>query len=201
MKKSQVENILEFARKRGFFTAREAARHGIHSQNLTRLARAGKVERITRGHYQLAGHPVTEHYTLAVVGRAVPNGVICLLSALSIHDLGSELPAQVWLAIDRRARRPGIRYPPLRVVRFSQKAFTEGIETHRIEGQQVRVYGVAKTIADLFKYRNKIGLDVALEVLREAWRERRFTMDEMSHFARICHVRHIMAPYLESLVA
>lgn len=105
------------------------------------------------------------------------------------------------MAIDRRARRPSLRYPPLRIVRFTGQALTSGIESHGIQGQEVRIYGVAKTLADTFKYRNKIGLDVALEALREAWRERRFTFDELDHFARICRVERVMRPYIEALVA
>lgn len=201
MNRSQVEEVLKLARKRGVFTARETAQHGIHSQVLTRLVREGSVERISRGQYRLPDQPLTEHHTLAVVARAVPEGVVCLLSALSFHEVGTQLPHEVWIAIDRRSRQPSLRYPPLRVVRFSGKAFKEGIETHRADGQTVRVYGVAKTLADLFKYRNKIGLEVALEALREAWRERRFAMEEMDHFARICRVERVMKPYLEALVA
>lgn len=201
MRRSQVHEVLSFARKKGIFTAREAIRRGIHSQILTRLVREGAVERIARGQYRLPDQPVTEHHTLAIVARAVPDGVVCLLSALSFHEIGTQLPAQVWLAIDRRARRPNVRSIKLRIVKFSGKAFTEGIETRRIEGQPVKVYSVAKTLADLFKYRNKVGLDVALEALREAWRERRFTMDKMDRYARICRVQRIMKPYLEALVA
>lgn len=126
---------------------------------------------------------------------------MCLLSALNFHRLGTQLPHEVWIALDRSARHPSIRYPRLRVVRFSGQALREGVETHRIEGQTVRIYGVAKTIADLFKYRNKIGLDVALEALREGWRARRFTMDELHRYARICRVERVMRPYLEALAA
>jgi len=201
MPRSQVEETLKLARKLGMFTAGEAARQGIHSQALTRLVREGTVERISRGQYRLSDLPLTEHHTLAVVARSVPECVVCLLSALSFHDVTTQLPHEVWIAIHRRARQPSLRYPPLRVVRFSGKAFAEGIETHRVEGQRVRVYSVAKTLADLFKYRNKVGLDVALEALREAWRERRFTMDEMDRFARVCRVERVMKPYLEALVA
>jgi predicted transcriptional regulator of viral defense system len=136
-----------------------------------------------------------------VVARAVPDGVVCLISALSFHEIGTQLPPHIWLAVDRRARSPKMRYPALRVVKFSEKAFTAGIEIHDIEGQPVKIYGVAKTLADLFKYRNKIGLDVALEALREAWRERRFIMDEIDRYARICRVERVMKPYLEALVA
>jgi predicted transcriptional regulator of viral defense system len=201
MQQSQIEEALRLARKRGMFTAGEATQHRIHSQVLTRLVREGAVERISRGQYRLPDRPLTEYHTLVVVARAVPDGVVCLLSALSFHGVGTQLPHQVWLAVDRRARLPSLRYPPLRVVKFSGKAFTEGLQTHHVEGQPVRVYGVAKTLADLFKYRNKIGLDVALEALREAWTERRFTMDEMDRFARICRVERVMKPYLEALAA
>jgi predicted transcriptional regulator of viral defense system len=201
MRHSQVNETLNIARKRGIFTAGEAAREGIHSQILTRLIRKGAIERIARGQYRYPDQPVTEHHSLAVVARAVPHGVICLISALSFHEIGTQLPPHVWLAIDRRARRPKIGYPMLRIARLSGKAFTDGIEVHQIEGQPVKIYGVAKTLADLFKYRNKIGLDVALEALREAWRDRRFTMDEMDRYARICRVQRVMKPYLEALVA
>jgi predicted transcriptional regulator of viral defense system len=144
---------------------------------------------------------VTEHHGLAIVARAAPRGVICLLSSLSFHGIGTQLPFEVWLAIDRGAREPSLVHPPLRVVRFSGPAFTEGVETHRIEGQVIRVYGVAKTLADLFKYRNKIGLEVGLEALREAWRRRLFTMDALDRSARVCRVERVMRPYLEALVS
>jgi predicted transcriptional regulator of viral defense system len=130
----------------------------------------------------------------------VPHGVVCLLSALNFHGLGTQLPSEVWIAVDRRARRPAFANPPLRVVRFTGKALTAGIEIHTIERQSVRIYNVAKTLADCFKYRNKIGLDVALEALGDAWRTRRFTMEEIDRFARICRVERVMRPYLEALV-
>ncbi len=176
-------------------------RAGIHTDALTRLVRAGQLERIARGQYRLPERPITEHHGLAVAARAVPRGVVCLLSALGFHGIGTQLPSEIWMAIDRRARRPSLRYPPLRIVRFTGQALTSGIESHGIQGQDVRIYGVAKTLADTFKYRNKIGLDVALEALREAWRERRFTFDELDHFAGICRVERVMRPYIEALVA
>ena len=200
MKHSQVQKVLKIVRKKGLITSRELSQQGIHSQILTRLVREGAIERITRGQYREPNSQITEHHTLAVVSRAVPEGVICLLSSLSFHGIGTEIPSKIWLAVDRRSRRPSVGYPPLRIVRFSGEAFTEGVEIHRIEGQAVKVYGIAKTIADLFKYRNKIGLDVALEALREAWRDRRFTMDEMDLYARICRVQRVITPYLEALV-
>ncbi|MGH7621810.1 MAG: type IV toxin-antitoxin system AbiEi family antitoxin domain-containing protein, partial [Gemmatimonadaceae bacterium] len=131
----------------------------------------------------------------------VPQGVICLLSALQYHGVGTQLPSEVWMALDRRAWRPRVGYPPLRIVRFTGAALTQGIERHTIEGRAVKVYGVAKTLADCFKYRNKIGIDVVLEALREAWRRRRFTMDELHRYAAICRVQRVMQPYLEALTA
>lgn len=172
---------------------------GIHRQVLTRLVGAGELERVARGLYRLPARPLTEHHGLAIVGAAVPQGVICLVSALRYHGIGTQLPSQVWIAIDRRAKSPSLRYPPLRVVRYTGAALTEGIGTHRLEGRAVRIYGVAKTLADCFKYRHKIGLDVALEALRESWRGRRFTIDELDHYAGICRVRRVMRPYLEAM--
>jgi len=201
MPTTRRDRLLRLLQRRGTVAAAEAAGRGIHSQELTRLVAEGVIERVARGQYRRAGRPITEHHALAVVARAVPRGVICLVSALGFHGIGTQLPSEVWVAIDRRARAPALEYPPLRVVRFSGPAFSDGVETHRIEGDAVRVYGVAKTLADLFKYRNRVGLEVALEALREAWRTRRFTMAEIERFARVCRVERVMRPYLEALVA
>ena len=195
------DRALKLARRRQGVTTRELAARGIHRQVLTRLVAEGELERVVRGLYRLADQSPTEHRGLVMASAAVPQGVVCLLSALQFHGIGTQLPSEVWVAIDRRARRPALKYPPLRVVRYTGAALTEGVELHRIEGRTVRVYGVAKTVADCFKYRNKIGLDVALEALREAWRARRFTMDALDRYARICRVQRVMQPYLEALVA
>jgi predicted transcriptional regulator of viral defense system len=195
------DRALKLARRRQGVTARELAAAGIHRQVLTRLVAEGQLKRVVRGLYRLADRSPTEHHGLVMASAAVPQGTICLLSALQFHGIGTQVPAEVWVAIDRRARRPALKYPPLRVVRYSGAALTEGVESHRLEGRTVRVYGVAKTLADCFKYRNKIGLDVALEALREAWRARRFTMDELDRYAGICRVQRVMRPYLEALAA
>jgi predicted transcriptional regulator of viral defense system len=195
------DRTLKLARRRQGVTTRDLAEAGIHTQVLSRLVAAGEIERIARGMYRLPDHAVTEHHGLAIAAAAVPNAVVCLLSALQFHRIGTQLPSDVWMAIDRRARRPAVRYPPLRIVRYTGSALTEGIERHRIEGRELRVYGVAKTLADCFKYRNKIGLDVALEALREAWRARRFTMDELDRYAAVCRVQRVMQPYIEALTA
>jgi len=193
--------VLALAKRHGVITAGEAARAGIHSQHLTRLVAEGVLERIARGHYRLAGRPITEHHGLVVAARAVPHGVICLLSALVFHGIGTQLPAEVWIAIDRRAHAPSLQNPPLRLLRFSGAAFTSGVEIHKVEGQALRIYGVAKTLADLFKLRNQVGLDVAIEAMREAWRERKFTMEALDRAACVCRVAHVMKPYVEAVVA
>jgi predicted transcriptional regulator of viral defense system len=193
--------LLRLAGRHGSVSRREVTEAKMHTQTLSRLVRAGTLERVARGRYRLPNAPVTEHHGLALAAAAAPKAVICLLSALSFHRIGTQLPHEVWIALDRRSRRPSLRYPRLRVVRFGGEALTEGVQTHRIEGETVRVYSVAKTIADTFKYRNKIGLDVALEALREAWLARHFSMDTMYRYARICRVGRVMRPYLEALVA
>jgi predicted transcriptional regulator of viral defense system len=199
MSTTDLDRTLKLARRRQGVRTNELAEHGIHRQALSRLVAAGKLERVGRGLYRIPTSPLTEHHGLALASAAVPRGVICLLSALRFHGIGTQLPSQVWIAIDRRARQPARGYPPLKVVRFTGAALAEGVREHRVEGRVVRIYGVAKTVADCFKYRNKIGLDVALEALREAWRARRFTMDELDRYAEICRVRRVMKPYLEAL--
>ena len=199
--KTDRTRTLTLARRSSGVTAHELSMAGIHRQILSRLVASGHLERIARGLYRLPQQSVTEHHGIAIAAAAVPNGVVCLLSALQYHDIGTQLPSEIWIAIDRRARRPALRYPPLHVVRYSGRALTAGVERHTIEGRTVKVYNVAKTLADCFKYRNKIGLDVALEALREAWRARRITMDEVDRYAKICRVERVMRPYLESLAA
>ena len=201
MAMSQRNRLLALAKRRPVVTAGEAARAGIHSEQLTRLVAEGVLDRISRGQYRLVDGPITEHHSLAVAARSAPKGVICLLSALSFHGIGTQLPHEVWIAIGRRARTPSLESPRLRVVRFSGAAFTEGVEIHTVEGQPVRIYSVAKTLADLFKHRHKVGLDVAIEALREAWRDRRFTMAALDRAARVCRVNRVMTPYVETVIA
>jgi len=196
---TDLARTLKLARRRQGVRTRELAERGMHRQALSRLVASGDLERVARGLYRVPASPISEHHGLALAGGAVPRGVICLLSALRFHGIGTQLPSEVWIAIDRRARRPALKYPPLRIVRYTGAALTEGVRVHRVEGQTVRVYDIAKTLADCFKYRNKIGLDVALEALGEAWRARRFKMDELDHYAEVCRVRRVMRPYLEAL--
>lgn len=196
---TQNDEVLELVRKVGVLRPRDLDPYAIPRACLSRLCAAGKLRRIGRGLYVLPDSGVTEHRSLAEVCKRVPKGVVCLLSALRFHDLTTQNPFEVWLAIDEKAWRPRVEYPPLRIVRFSKRALNSGVETHQIEGVTVQVFSVAKTIADCFKYRNKIGLDVAIEALRECWRSKRCTMDELWHYADICRVRNVMRPYLESV--
>ena len=192
---------MRIAEKKAVFSAADAVRSGVHSQALTRMVEEGRLERVARGRYRFPDSPLTEHHNLALVAGALPDGVVCLLSGLSFHGIGTQVPSRVWIALDRRARKPAQEWPPIRVVRFGGEALTEGVETHTIEGVTVKVYGLAKTLADLFKYRNKVGLDVALEALKEVWRSGHLDVDELMRFARICRVERVMRPYLESVAA
>lgn len=192
------ERALARAKKRPLVAGRDIA---VHSQNLTRLVREGALERVARGTYRVADRPATEHSSFAVVGTIAPHSVICLLSALTFHGVGTQLPFEVWVAIERGTRPPPIRNPPLRVVRMNRESFKAGIEIHVIDGRKVRIYNVAKTIADLFKFRKRIGIDVAIEALRDAWQRRLMTLDEIGRYARICRVDRVMRPYLETLLA
>lgn len=185
----------------GILTAKAVAQAGIHSHQLTRLVAGGTLERVAPGHYRLPEADVTENHGLVLAAAVAPRGVICLLSALHFHQIGTQLPHEVWLAIERGRRAPTLPWPPLRVVRFSGDAFHHGIEHHDIEGQPVPVYSVAKTLADLVKARHRIGLDVMLEALHEAWRDRRFAMDDLDRAARACRVERVIAPYIEAVVA
>jgi len=195
----KTKQILKLAHKSGVVSTGEVRSQGIHHEYLRKLCEEGKLIRVGRGLYSLPDADVTVHHGLAQAGKAVPKGVICLLSALRFHAIGTQAPHEVWIAIDRRAARPRARYPKLRIVRFSGRSLTEGVDEHPIEGVPVRIYNAAKTVADCFKYRNKIGLDVAIEALREVIRERRSTADDLWRYVEICRVTK-MRPYMEAIV-
>jgi len=196
---NSYRDILELAAERGLIRSRDLIEHGLPTVALTRLVRQGRLQRVGRGLYALPDRPVSEHNALAEVARRHPQAIVCLLSALRFHDLTTQSPFEVWLAIPNKARAPKMDYPPLRIVRFSGTALTHGVEDHVIDGVPVRVTGVARTVADCFKFRNKIGLDVALEALQEAWRAKRVSMDELWRYATLCRVANVMRPYMESL--
>ena len=200
MASSHRTRVVRMARARKEITAAEARGRGIHTSVLTRMVREGTLERLGRGAYRLARGQVTARHGLVLAAAAVPDGVVCLLSALSFHGVGTQLPHEVWMARARGTWQPRGTYPPLRIVRYSGEALTAGVEVHRLEERAVRIYSIAKTVADCFKFRNKIGLDVALEALTDAWRNRRVRMADLERYARVCRVHNIMRPYLEALV-
>ena len=193
------EQIVSLARKNGLIRARDLAPLQIPRATLTRMIQTGRLIQISRGLYAPPEQIRSEFHPFAEVASRSPSGVFCLLSALRFHQLTTQLPHELWLAIPNKARAPKMEYPPLRIVRFSGAALTQGIERHLVDGVSIRVYSVAKTVADCFKYRNKIGLDVALEALRESRREKRATVDELWRYAKVCRVAGVIRPYLESL--
>ncbi len=200
MRKSFTERVLALARKRRIIRPRDLGRLGIPREYLLRLMRNGILYRSGRGMYELTENSPTEHHSLAVVTKEIPNGVVCLLSALRFHELTTQQPSEVWLGIATRARYPNISTTAHRVVRYSDTTFKAGVDTHRIEGIPVKIFNPAKTVADCFKYRNKVGVDVALEALKDALKQRKATVDEIQRYAAICRVSKIIRPYLEASV-
>lgn len=200
MKKPLLDRLIELANAAGLLRARDLASHGIARTYLGLAVQQGRLKRVGRGLYALADAPIIENITLAEVCKRVPQGVICLLTALRFHELGTQNPPDVWLAIRSNDRRPRLEYPRLRIVRFSERAMTEGVEKRKIGGVIVRITSPAKTVADCFKYRNKIGLDVAIEAMRECVRQRRCPTAELWKQAQGCRVANIMRPYLEALL-
>ena len=193
--------MLALAQHQPLLRARDLSGHGVPTVVLTRLVAAGKLERVARGVYSLPGRAVSEHRSLAEAALRVPKGVVCLLSALRMHGIGTQAPFEVWMAIPPNAPTPRVDQPALRVVRMSGAALTEGVELVEIDGVQVPVFSAAKTVADCFKYRNKIGLDVALEALRDGWQQGKLPMDALWQCATVNRVANVMRPYLESVTA
>lgn len=197
--KSTTEKALELVRRLGVMRSRDLQHHGISREHVRRLVQRGLLQRVGTGLYTVPESEVSEHRSLVEVGTRVPTGVICLLTALRFHGLTTQNPFEVWIAIPPKAWRPKIEGPRLRIIHLSGKALTQGVEDHKIEGVTVRVFSPAKTVADCFKFRNKIGLDVALEALREYRRKHRAGMDDIWRFAKVCRVTAVMRPYLEAL--
>jgi len=199
MAKTKSDQILALIRRNGVLRPRDLAAHRIPRQLLVRLHRKGVLERPARGIYVLADAEPGEHQSLMEACKRVPSGVVCLLSALRFHGLTTQAPFEVWLAIGAKARLPKVQYPPLHIVRFSAEALSSGVEQHRFKRVTVRVTNPARTVVDCFKYRYKIGLDVALEALRDCWRQNKATMDELHRAAQTRRMAKVMRPYLESL--
>lgn len=188
-----------FQRHGGILRTNEALRLGIHPRTLYAMRDVGVLEQLSRGLYRLAELPPLGDPDLVAVALKVPLGVVCLVSALAYHDLTTQIPHEVYLALLRGAEPPRLAHPPVRIFWFTGAAFTEGVEIHKVDDVRVRVYSVEKTLADCFKYRNKIGLDTAIEALRRYRTRRSVRFDKLMHYARICRVENIMRPYLEAM--
>jgi predicted transcriptional regulator of viral defense system len=200
MASNPSEKVLQLIREAGVLRPRALDKHRIPRIYLLRLYRAGRIERLGRGLYRLAEVQVTGRENLAEACARVPRGVVCLLSALAFHEFTTQIPSQIWIAIPVKSWTPRTNNLPLRFVRFSDASISSNVQRHTVNGAEVRVFSPAKTVADCFKFRNKIGKDIAIEALRDGWRSRLFTMDELWETARVCRVQKVMRPYLEGLV-
>ena len=200
MSKTKRQQILEMLKATGVLRPRDVEASGISATYLNKLCAQGVVDRAGRGLYVLPNAKPSEHRSIAEACKRVPHGVVCLLTALRFHELTTQAPFVVWMAIDEKARLPKVDQPPLRIVRFSGRALSFGIEKRGVENVPVRVYSPAKTVVDCFKYRNKIGLDVAIEALRDCWSQKKAAMDELWEAAKVCRMSNVMRPYMESLI-
>ena len=196
---TKTDKLVELSRRQAVIRPRDLARARIPRNYLTRLVQRGELQKLGRGIYTSPTAPASEHVSLLEVSRRIPRGVICLLSALRFHEIGTQLPSDVWIAIDVKAWKPRVYSPAVRIVRFSGRALHFGVQEPQVVGGKVRVFSPAKTVADCFKYRHKIGIDVALEALREAYRQRKVSMNELFEAGKVCRVANVMKPYLESL--
>ncbi len=194
-----TERALRVIDSMGVARSRELEAHGVTRAQLSRLVEGRLILRQGRGLYVSLHHAPSEAHSLVQVAKRVPEAVFCLLTALRFHGLTTQSPADVWIALNEKARRPRLDHPRLRVARFSGAALTQGIEQHRVEEVVIHVYSAAKTVADCFKYRNKVGVDVAVEALRDFSRRHRGGANELARFAPICRVSRVMQPYLDAI--
>jgi predicted transcriptional regulator of viral defense system len=196
---THTQRVLDLVSQKGLLRASDLDAIHAHRVVLTRLTAAGLLEKVERGLYRLPDTQLSEFESLGTLATKVPQAVFCLLTALQFHELTTQLPRQLWIAMPRGSHPPRIDYPPLKMVQFTGEAYTAGIEEVVRDGVKLRVYGVAKTVADCFKHRNKIGLDVALEALKDARSHNKASVDDIWRYAKVCRVTNVMRPYLESI--
>lgn len=196
---TKKDKILNLLKEKGVLRPRDLDPLGISRIYLNKLFSEGVLDRPGRGLYTLPNGSPNEHQTIIEASKLVPHGTICLLTALRFHDLTTQSPFEIWMAIDVKARRPKIEFPAMRFVRFSGKALTYGVQQRPINGASVPVYSPAKTVVDCFKFRNKIGIDVAIEALRDCRQQRAATNDEIWQAAKVCRMTNVMRPYLDSV--
>jgi predicted transcriptional regulator of viral defense system len=193
------EKTMQYVRRHGMVRPRDIEAIGIPREYLLRLHQQGRLNRPGRGIYTLPDAEVTERHSYAEVAKRVPEGILCLLSSLAFHEITTQSPAAVWIALPKGARTPAITSPNLRIVRLTEPSLTVGIEEYMVEGVSVRVYSAAKTVADCFKFRNKIGIDVSVEALKDCLRQKKATVNEIYRYAKICRVSNVIRPYMEAL--
>ena len=198
---SEQDSPTEWLGEQTFFRARDATALGLGSRSLQRLVDDGAVERVARGLYRVAGAEPTEHYTEAAVCARVPGAIVCLLTALSVHELGTQLPRQVWIAIPHKARTPHVPELPIRVVRFSGVSLQYGVADVEFEGVPARITSPARTVVDCFRLRRLVGIDVAIEALRDAVYDRKATVGQIWRAAEACRAKSLIRPVLEALLA
>lgn len=196
----ESDRLLRFLAKHGITKTRELMEVGFHRVTLSRLVAEGKVQRLNRGLYCLPKHSPTEWHDLAEISKATPKAVIGLVSALAFHNIGTQAPYETWIVLPKGSRTPRSTHP-MRVVRFDEPYYSAGIEKHEVESVTVLVYGAAKTVADCFRMRNKLGFDIPVEALKEGWRARKFSADDLVRFAKIDRVDKVMRPYIEALIS
>ena len=194
-----LQRVLQHIGEHGIVRSRDIEAIGFPRQYLVRLHRQGKLNRPARGIYTLPDSDVTEHHSYAEITKRVPQATVCLLSALVFHEITTQSPASVWIALSKGARTPAVVSPSLRIVRLSGPSLTEGIDKHQVEGVAVRVYSAAKTVADCFKFRNKIGLDIAIEALKDCLHQKKASVNEIYRYAKVCRVSNVIRPYIEAL--
>lgn len=196
---SQTQRILDLLSQRGLLRPSDLDAIGASRVTLARMTDAGLLEKVDRGLYRLADQDHAENESLITVATKVPQAVFCLLTALQFHDLTTQLPREIWIAMPRGSHVPKIDYPPIKMVQVTGDAYAAGIEIFQHGGIPLRIYGVARTVVDCFKHRNKIGLDVAIEALRDARIQKKASADDLWRYAKICRVANVMRPYLEAI--
>jgi predicted transcriptional regulator of viral defense system len=194
---TQIQRVLDLAHQKGMLRPCDLQGIGVPRVVLTRLVAAGQLEKLARGLYHLPGAQFSESGSLIMIAAKVPQAVFCLLTALQFHELTTQMPRQIWISMPRGSHVPQIDYPPTKMVQFGGEAYSTGIEIHHCDQTSIRVYSAAKTVADCFKHRHKIGLDVAIEALRDARAQKKASADDLWRFAKICRVANVMRPYLE----
>ncbi len=194
-----AQSLLTFVQDRGIVTSREIETAGFPRIAITRGVRAGELQRLGKGIYARPDHTFSEWHDLATISRAVPSAIIALISALAYHEIGTQLAYELWIALPEGSREPSY-HQKLRTTRFSEPYYSAGIQEHEIEGSTVRIYSAAKTVADCFRMRSKVGYDVAIEALKEGWRLGKFTLDELNCFSKLNKVDRVMRPYVEAIL-